>query len=160
MRIKSMKDNFPIYFSPSISLFFFIFYYIKGIYVQQRWTRAGGVGTVYTPQICLKSKSSIIKLFPLDWCLLINYATNNILITSIIVTTDSANVCMCVSTPYFFYFIYFGPPLMQRYKKKVCTGQGHGVYNMDIYSKYFKYFLISSLNSLDFIAFPRAKLPV
>lgn len=30
-------------------------------------------------------KSTIIKLFTLEWCLLINYATNNILIASIMV---------------------------------------------------------------------------
>lgn len=46
---------------------------------------------LFTPQIWLKSKSSIIKLFPLDWCLLINYTTHNILITSIIVSDGSCS---------------------------------------------------------------------
>lgn len=117
-----MKENFPICFPPCCFFFLFLFdYLLLYMYVCISMYICWGSGrealalALFTPQICLKSKSSIIKLFPLDWCLLINYATNNILITSIIVTTGNANICMYVSTctPYFLSFIYFG------YKKKL-----------------------------------------
>lgn len=87
MRIKSMKG-----------MFFFPVYVCL-------YSVCGGP-LLFTPQICLKSKSSIIKLFPLDWCLLINYATNNILITSIIVTnTVRPNIHI--------YFLRIQPPFSQ-----------------------------------------------